>query len=64
MKVISYKNLPTRWPVVATIAWWLLLDRLDAPGWLWGTLGTLLVIAWVACIYNICVQEQVNVVDK
>jgi hypothetical protein len=59
-KVIASKQLPSRLPTVATIAWFLLLDRFHAPGWLWGAMGVLFAIFWGGAIYAMYVQEPVE----
>lgn len=58
--VIHPNQLPARAPTVATIAWFLLLDRLQAPAWLWGAIGVVVVISWTACIYTMFVQVPVK----
>jgi hypothetical protein len=50
-KVITFKQLPTRFPATSTIAWWLLLDRFHVPGWCWGMWGTVWVLLWIAMIF-------------
>jgi hypothetical protein len=43
-------SLPTRSPLSLAILFWLLLDRLGAPGWAFGVLWTLvglLVLIWL-----------------
>ena len=47
-KVISSKNLPMRSPLIGALVWWLVLDKLGAPGWVWGVVGTMVVVAWIA----------------
>lgn len=59
-KVISRGQFPARLPTVATIAWFLLLERFHAPQWLWGIAAFLAVIFWGACIYAMYVQEPVQ----
>lgn len=46
IKVLPHKRLPTRLPIWNTATAWLLLDRGQAPGWLWGAVGVLLAIVW------------------
>lgn len=58
--VIQRNQLPARVPTVATIAWFLLLDRLQAPAWLWGAIGVVAVIGWAASIYTLFVQVPVK----
>lgn len=53
--VIKSSSLQTRSPVGIAIVFWLLLDRLDAPGWAFGvlwTLVTLLALAWVISFWT------------
>ena len=59
-KVIAGKNLPIRLPITLSILLWLLLDRLGAPSWVWGVVGTLLAIVWIVAIYAVFTQESVE----
>jgi len=59
-KVIAFKNFPARPPISLSILLWLLLDRLAAPSWVWGVVGTLLAIIWALSLYSICTQELVE----
>lgn len=49
-KVIANKNLPARAPLWASMVAWLMLDRFDAPGWVFGVVGCLFVLLWLAYI--------------
>lgn len=60
-KVLAWKQLPSRPPTVATIAWLLVLDRFHAPGWVWGVIGALLVIVWVSLIHDMATQKEVEI---
>lgn len=59
-KVIAGKNLPMRLPIGLSILLWLLLDRLGAPSWAWGCVGTMLAIIWAVSIYAVFTQESVE----
>jgi hypothetical protein len=59
-KVLKLDQLPAKLPTAATIAWFLLLDRFHAPGWLWGAVGVVAVIHWAGSIYAMCVQQPVR----
>lgn len=64
-KVISRSFLPTRGvPTIPTIVYWLLLERLGAPGWVWGVVGTLVVVLWAGCLWDIFSSEAVEPVLK
>ncbi len=53
--VFKYENLPWRNPVISQIVWWLLLDRLGVPGWIWGIFISVLVVWWVVWIHAVTV---------
>jgi predicted transcriptional regulator len=40
LKVISGKCMPARSPISTALLWYIMLDFYNAPGWLWGVLGT------------------------
>ena len=48
--VISRSCLPIRLPVLSTLVAWLVLDRLNAPDWVWGAIGVCYAILWIAAI--------------
>lgn len=56
-KVIDYKYLPTQFPVSLTLLVPLVLDRMHAPGWLWGAAGFGLVAAWVGSVVNVLRED-------
>jgi hypothetical protein len=56
-KVISRKQLPTNLPTQFTLLMWLVLDKLDSPGWVWGVVGTLVAILWASAIHAMYTQE-------
>ncbi|MBW9334569.1 hypothetical protein FEE59_13705 [Herbaspirillum sp. RU 5E] len=59
--VISRKNLPVRLPMPLTISLGLLIDRLDAPGWVWGVAGTAMAIIWISAILLLAAEEETEV---
>ena len=61
MKTIARKNIPPSAPVIPTIAWWLLLDRLDVGGVAWGVFYTVAAIVWAASIFSAFKAEQVDI---
>lgn len=42
--VIKASSLPTRSPINFAVLYWLLLDRLGAPGWAYGVLWSLVAL--------------------
>jgi len=52
---IKYSSLPPRLPILFAAVAWLLLDRLNAPGWAHGVLWTLvaiLVLVFIRRVYK------------
>lgn len=54
---IDRRDLPTRFPVLATVVLWLLLDRLSPPGWVLGAAWTLWGIWWAVALYTAGQEE-------
>lgn len=61
MKVISRKQLPTHLPLNSTLIMWLFLEKTDAPDLVWGAVGLLYFLFWVAAIIAIRQEEQVDI---
>lgn len=61
-KVIDPLELPSYPPMVATLVWWLVLERLEAPGWIYGALGALLALVWIAWAFDLGTRESVKVI--
>jgi hypothetical protein len=55
--VIPWDALPTRLPTTQTAVAFLLLDRFAAPGWVWGVVGTVIVLWWVSCIISVSTNK-------
>lgn len=64
MKTISRKNLPARLPIVHTALAILLLDYYDAPQWLYGVIGCILVMLWIAAIYTKSKEKEVDLFEE
>jgi len=61
LKVIKRKNLPVQLPVVGTIVWYLFLDNLRAPEWVWGVVFTVLSVFWVLVLCLLFVEDDVDI---
>lgn len=53
-------NLPPKAPVISAMVWWLFLDRLNAPGPIFGAVFTLLAIATVGNLIRFWMGESVD----
>ena len=60
-KVISTKNLPRKMPLHLTLTLWLVVKVFNAPEWIWGALGLLLVIAWVGWVHTVVNDKEEEV---
>jgi len=60
-KVVDRKNLPVYFPVQLTIIAYLLLDKFNASGLVWGIVGTLFVILWFGVIITWANQESFDI---
>ncbi len=60
-KRIAMKNLPARLPIFPSITAWLLLDRLQAPGYAYGITFTLLGIVAVGAIISMINDTAVDI---
>ena len=63
MKTIARKNQPPTAPFLATITWWLFLDRLDVGDVAWGVFYTVAAIVWTLAIYIVFKTEQVDIFE-
>lgn len=59
--VIKWRDLPAFSPLTFSIALWLLLDRLGAPGVVWGIVGTIVAVMWIGFLYELWTEKQVSV---
>ena len=63
-KVISSKNLPTRSPILSTLVYVLALSYWNAPQWVWGAIGVLLLIIWVTWIASWFLEEDIDIMSS
>ena len=62
-KVIKISNLPTKLPIIFTATVYLLLDKFNPPGWVWGTVGVAILLLWVICIGTMVNDKYVDIFD-
>lgn len=63
-KVISPKNLPVKYPIAWTLVFAFALDKWHAPEWLWGAVGFLVLISWIAAISLKIKVEEVDIFEE
>lgn len=59
--VIAEKNIPLRAPLYQTLVVGMVLDRFQAPQWLWGLIVMFFIFLWVGFFCARSIQEQVDV---
>ena len=60
---IKAANLPPKLPVTATAFWWMFLDYVNAPGWVFGAMGVMLLVSWGAFFYEITTKKSKDVFE-
>ncbi len=60
-KVIATRYLPTFVPFQTGFILWLVLDRVQAPGWVWGVLFTMYVAVLVGAVALALGQDRTGV---
>jgi hypothetical protein len=61
MKVISYKNIPSRLPLSSTVLYWLVLDYYKASPIFWGVFFTVATVLWLAAIVGLFTEERTDI---
>lgn len=62
-QVIAVANIRARLPLAGPLALGLALDRIGAPGWMWGACAVLVLLWWVAVLASWRSTEQVDVLQ-
>lgn len=63
MKYIARNNESPSVGVAVWLVWWLFLDRLSAPGWVFGVVFTLLAILVATQWYRVFFHDAINIFD-
>lgn len=59
-KVINAANRSYNIPTVATIAWYLLLDKFNIPEWAWGMFILIFAAFWIIAILDSIYSEELD----
>ncbi len=59
-KIITISNGRFYMPLQSTLIAYLLLDRFNASGIVWGIVGTLYVILWALWIFSLFITERID----
>lgn len=63
-QTLSFANFPSRLPLTGILVIGLLLDRVHAPGWLWGACGTIMFFLVVGVLYQYLTAESVDIFKR
>ncbi len=59
-KALAARNRPRSLSLSFYAVVWLLMDRFDPPGWLWGVIGCLCALLLAASVYDMLEAEDVE----
>jgi hypothetical protein len=62
-RVISYANLPMSVPLSPTLLMALVLDRVVAPGWVWGAVGVLMALVWAIWLHDVLTRVNTDILS-
>lgn len=60
-KALANKNTPRRLQLPFFAIVWLLMDRLQPPGWVWGAVGLLCALLFIAWVWDFFTAEDVEI---
>jgi hypothetical protein len=60
-KVISYRNIPRRPPINITLIAALVCKVFEAPGWLWGGMGAIVLLFWLIYVAKVATEKEISV---
>jgi hypothetical protein len=58
---IAHKNLPPKLPIMQTAFWWMFLDYVSAPEWLFGVFGLFFAFVWVSMFTDAMKKDSVDI---
>jgi hypothetical protein len=59
-KALASKHAPRRLGLSLYAVVWLLLDRWQPPGWVWGVVGTVCAVVFIASLIDFFTAEDVE----
>lgn len=64
MKTISFKNIPPKFPLHLTAIVYLLLDKFQPEGFVYGIVWTIVALMWLYSIIALFVENRVDVIAE
>lgn len=62
-RILSSLAVMPRLPLWGTLVTGTCLHYWNAPGWVWGVLGTLYMVVWINWVWHVAQREQVHPFD-
>lgn len=63
-KYIKPNNMPPRLSILWPIVWWLVLERFNAPGWVFGAIFTVIALLYAVEVWRMFACEAVDLVGN
>lgn len=63
-KALSPKNHPRRIPLTLFAVVWLLMDRFQPSGWVWGVVGTICAVLMILSVVDCFTAQDVELPDQ
>ena len=63
-KFIKANNMPPRMSILWPIVWWLVLERFNAPGWVFGVMFTMIGLIYAVEAWRMFAGEAVDLVGN
>lgn len=63
-RFLKASNLPPRPSILGLLVWWLILERFNAPGWLYGCMYTFLGVVFISEVWRMFAGEQVDLLGN
>ena len=63
-RYIKANNLPPRPSILTFLVWWLILERFNAPAWLYGALYVLLGMLFIVEVWRMFACDAVDLIGN
>jgi len=64
LKVLKRNNMPTRLPLWQSVTCLLALEHWNASEWVYGVMGLLFLLIWVASIVMLVKEKQIDLLEN
>ena len=57
------KNTPSKAPITFSLVLYLCMDKWNAPEWLWGVVGVIMIIIWIVILIDIYNDVRIDLFE-